>query len=170
MLHLLLPTKVKAPLLFFYTKNIGTARYYIPARVIIHVAWKGSALSPIEKVKVSIKPNTYALLYRPVPQPRRMQKTSWFTFTHQSPNRKNWPFFSIWIWKIPIAEQIKRNSYFWRTTSQQEIDYMEDSNGRLYAYAFKWQPNKPARFPASFLEHYPGSQTALVTRIILRGL
>lgn len=69
-----------------------------------------------------------------------------------------------------LAERMKRNAYsdyacnayFWRTTTQQEIDYVEDANGRLHAFEFKWQPKKNARFPASFLENYPGSQTTLI--------
>jgi uncharacterized protein len=71
-----------------------------------------------------------------------------------------------------LAERMKRNAYtdyfcntyFWRTTSQQEIDYVEDAGGRLHAFEFKWQTKKPARFPTAFLENYPGSQTALITR------
>jgi uncharacterized protein len=69
-----------------------------------------------------------------------------------------------------LAERMKRNAYsnylcntyFWRTTAQQEIDYVEETNGRLHAFEFKWQPKKPARFPAVFLENYPGSQTVLI--------
>lgn len=71
-----------------------------------------------------------------------------------------------------LAERMKRNAYsdylcnayFWRTTSQQEIDYVEDANGRLNAFEFKWQSKKPVRFPATFLENYPGSQTALINQ------
>lgn len=69
-----------------------------------------------------------------------------------------------------LAERLKRNAYtghdcnayFWRTTSQQEIDYVEDAGGRLHAFEFKWLAKKAARFPKSFLENYPGSQTALI--------
>ncbi|TAK44966.1 MAG: ATP-binding protein [Saprospiraceae bacterium] len=71
-----------------------------------------------------------------------------------------------------IAERMKRNayrdyfcnSYFWRTTTQQEIDYVEDYGGKLYAFEFKWQSKKPPRFPKSFLEAYPGSETELIDR------
>jgi uncharacterized protein len=71
-----------------------------------------------------------------------------------------------------LAERMKRNTYsnyscntyFWRTTTQQEIDYVEDADGRLHAFEFKWQAKKPARFPAAFLENYPGSQTALIDK------
>jgi len=30
------------------------------------------------------------------------------------------------------------NSYFWRTYSGQEIDYIEEIDGMLHAYEFKW--------------------------------
>lgn len=69
-----------------------------------------------------------------------------------------------------LAERMKRNAYtdyfcntyFWRTTTQQEIDYVEDAGGRLHAFEFKWQPQKTVRFPKSFLDAYPGSETTLI--------
>ncbi|NUQ24582.1 MAG: ATP-binding protein [Saprospiraceae bacterium] len=71
-----------------------------------------------------------------------------------------------------LAERMKRNThtdyfcntYFWRTTTQQEIDYIEDAGGRLQAFEFKWQSKKPARFPQSFLDAYPGSATLRIDR------
>lgn len=71
-----------------------------------------------------------------------------------------------------LAERMKRNAYtdylcntyFWRTTTQQEIDYIEDADGKLHAFEFKWQSSKPARFPKSFQEAYPGSEVTLITR------
>ena len=71
-----------------------------------------------------------------------------------------------------ISERLKRNAYtghdcnayFWRTVSQQEIDYVEDAGGRLHAFEFKWQAGKKARFPKTFCDAYPGSETALVDR------
>jgi len=69
-----------------------------------------------------------------------------------------------------LTERMKRNaysdyfcnSYFWRTTTQQEIDYVEDAGGRLHAFEFKWQSKKNVRFPKSFLEYYPGSETQVI--------
>ena len=29
--------------------------------------------------------------------------------------------------------------YFWRTKQQQEIDFVEEVNGEIYAYEFKWK-------------------------------
>lgn len=70
-----------------------------------------------------------------------------------------------------LAERLKHNAYtdyfcntyFWRTTTQQEIDYVEDADGQLHAFEFKWQAGKPPRFPKAFLEAYPNSETTLVT-------
>jgi len=69
-----------------------------------------------------------------------------------------------------IVERIKKNIYtdkfcnyyFWRTFSQQEIDLIEESGGRLDAYEFKWKPTHTVRFPQSFLQSYPNSQTQLI--------
>jgi predicted AAA+ superfamily ATPase len=49
-----------------------------------------------------------------------------------------------------IAERLKQNeylkryanSYFWRTKDGLEIDYVEEVNGVLQAYEFKWNINK----------------------------
>jgi predicted AAA+ superfamily ATPase len=70
-----------------------------------------------------------------------------------------------------ISERLKNNHdaarypnmYFWRTTDQAEIDYIEEEDGVLNAYEFKWKSQK-ARFPVSFLEAYPQHATTLITR------
>ncbi|MBW2558255.1 MAG: ATP-binding protein [Deltaproteobacteria bacterium] len=70
-----------------------------------------------------------------------------------------------------IAERMKANHYagrhvnrwFWRTHAQQKIDYIEEYDGRLNAFEFKWNPKKNARFPKTFLNAYPGSETAVIT-------
>lgn len=62
-----------------------------------------------------------------------------------------------------ISERIKYNAYsgrkvnyyFWRTTSQQEIDLIEDSDGQFHIFEMKWNLAKGnTRFPGSFLEAY----------------
>ena len=70
-----------------------------------------------------------------------------------------------------IAERKKRNhykehfcnSYFWRTTQQQEIDLVEECDGQMTAFEMKWNPEKKARFPKSFLEAYPVKETIVIT-------
>lgn len=44
--------------------------------------------------------------------------------------------------------------YFWRTTQQQEIDYIEERNGQLDIYEFKWKRDTKVRFPLTFLNNY----------------
>lgn len=45
-------------------------------------------------------------------------------------------------------------TYFWRTARGQEIDYIEEINGKIYPFEFKWNPKAKTRFPASFIETY----------------
>ncbi|MBI5220171.1 MAG: ATP-binding protein [Bacteroidia bacterium] len=45
-------------------------------------------------------------------------------------------------------------TYFWRTTQQQEIDYIEERKGNLSAYEIKWKKNK-VHFPVTFTKAYP---------------
>jgi predicted AAA+ superfamily ATPase len=71
-----------------------------------------------------------------------------------------------------VSERFKRNSYaesyanpwFWRTSSQQEIDYVEERDGHLSAYEFKWNPSAKTKRPKAFLEAYPHSSFAVVNR------
>ena len=74
-----------------------------------------------------------------------------------------------------VAERLKANYYagrpanywFWRTHAQQEIDYIEERNGLLSAWEFKWKATKPPRMPKSFLDAYPGCITGYVTPDIM---
>lgn len=70
-----------------------------------------------------------------------------------------------------ISELIKKrhydrtfvNRYFWRTTQQQEIDYIEESDGKLTAYEFKWNPKKRAKISQTFLNAYPETEIKTIT-------
>lgn len=71
-----------------------------------------------------------------------------------------------------IMERIKFNTYrgrhanyyFWRTTSQQEIDFIEEYDGKLTVFEMKWNPAKATcKFPNSFIETYHPSATHVVT-------
>lgn len=74
------------------------------------------------------------------------------------------------IWEnFMISERIKWNAnnknmlnyYFWRTHSQQEIDYIEDKEGKLSAFEFKWKSSKE-RIPKAFVNTYPDSTVEFV--------
>jgi len=55
------------------------------------------------------------------------------------------------------------NRYFWRTHQQQEIDYLEEADGRLRAFEFKWNPKARSRVPRNFAEAYPGHAFSVIT-------
>ena len=56
------------------------------------------------------------------------------------------------------------NQYFWRTYDQQEIDYLEEADGVIQGYEFKWNPGAKAKTPTDFLEGYPGSKIVRIDR------
>ncbi len=65
--------------------------------------------------------------------------------------------------KYLVYNNLNTWKYFWRTTAQQEIDYLEELNGKMTAYEFKWNPNKNVRFPKTFTEAYPEVDLKLIT-------
>ena len=54
------------------------------------------------------------------------------------------------------------NRYFWRTYDQKEIDYIEEREGKLFAYEFKW--NDKAKQPKEFLEAYPNTEFKTINK------
>ena len=70
-----------------------------------------------------------------------------------------------------ISERMKHNaysgfygkSYFWRTQQQQEVGYLEDYDGVLHAYEFKWNPVRQPRLTDTFAKGYPDHTFAVVT-------
>lgn len=70
-----------------------------------------------------------------------------------------------------ISERVKHNcyanrytnNYFWRTKDQSEIDYIEEIDGCLHSFEFKWQ-SKKAKLPKSFGAAYPQNTFTVVTQ------
>jgi len=56
------------------------------------------------------------------------------------------------------------NSYFWRTYEQKEIDYIEEVNGELNAYEFKWSTNHQPLLPAEFMNTYKPKQFKTISK------
>ena len=56
------------------------------------------------------------------------------------------------------------NNWFWRTTGQKEIDYLEEADGQLSAYEFKWNINAKVKFPKQFAEAYLNSTYTVIHR------
>ncbi len=65
--------------------------------------------------------------------------------------------------KLQDNKDINYNTYFWRTTQQQEIDYIEERQGILYAYEFKWNPKKSTRLSKTFANGYPASKFQVIS-------
>ncbi len=68
-----------------------------------------------------------------------------------------------------ISERVKKNNYennfekpyFWRTTHQQEIDYIEETHEKINGFEIKW--NAKAKIPKLFKETY-NADVAIITR------
>jgi len=77
------------------------------------------------------------------------------------------------LWEnFVIAERMKHISYndslaqcwFWRTQQQKEIDYLEEEDGVLRAYEFKWNDRKAEiRIPDAFAKAYPEARFQVIT-------
>ena len=69
-----------------------------------------------------------------------------------------------------VAERMKQNAYnqfygkshFWRTQQQQEIDYLEDIDGMLRTYEFKWSGTKHPKLSETFAKNYPDNTYMVV--------
>lgn len=76
-----------------------------------------------------------------------------------------------------VAERLKKlryeksyaKSYFWRSKTKQEIDYIEEIDGQLSAVEFKWNPNRKAAMPLTFSRAYTDADFKVVTRDNFEG-
>jgi hypothetical protein len=71
-----------------------------------------------------------------------------------------------------IGERMKKRNnaneyasfYFWRSYSMQEIDLIEEFNGIISAFEFKWN-NKKVKAPSRFVENYPHTDFNVINKI-----
>lgn len=68
-----------------------------------------------------------------------------------------------------IVSELKKkypndNIYFWRTTDQQEIDFILEKDGEVSALEIKYSENKNVRFPNSFVQKYNPKETLTINR------
>lgn len=69
-----------------------------------------------------------------------------------------------------IAERLKKQEYlrlhhsnfFWRTHTKQEIDWVEEKDGALVGYEFKWSSKKQPKSPALWGKAYPNASFQVV--------
>ncbi len=55
------------------------------------------------------------------------------------------------------------NNYFWRTYSQQEIDFVEEREGKLFGFEMKWGASG-AKPPKEWLKAYPNATWQIINR------
>ena len=76
------------------------------------------------------------------------------------------------LWEnYAISERLKKNSYnqadglpfFWRTTDQMEVDYLEVLGSNINAVEFKWNPKKKSRVSKAFTNRYPDAKVDTIT-------
>ncbi len=65
--------------------------------------------------------------------------------------------------KKQAYQKIYANNYFWRTYDQKEIDLVEEREGKLFAYEFKWG-RKKTKPPRLWFDTYPNAEFEEINR------
>jgi hypothetical protein len=60
-------------------------------------------------------------------------------------------------------KKISSNNYFWRTYNQQEIDWVEERDGGLFGYEFKWKEEK-VKIPSLWQSTYPNATFEVINQ------
>jgi predicted AAA+ superfamily ATPase len=60
-------------------------------------------------------------------------------------------------------KRVSSNNYFWRTYEQQEIDWVEERDGSLFGYEFKWKESK-VKTPTQWKNAYPDSSFDVINK------
>ena len=66
--------------------------------------------------------------------------------------------------KFLHQNQIEADRFFWRTTQQQEIDYVEKTKDKFLAVEFKWSERGKNRIPTTFTQAYPEAETLILSK------
>jgi len=71
-----------------------------------------------------------------------------------------------------VMERLKANSYkfrpsftyFWRTYDGQEIDLVEERDGKLFGYEIKWSERKKRKSPKDWLGNYKNAEYTIINK------
>jgi predicted AAA+ superfamily ATPase len=66
--------------------------------------------------------------------------------------------------KLDYNHDRRKEFYFWRTYDGQEIDLLEEADGELSAFEFKWNDRRHASAPLAFQTAYPQASFDVVDR------
>ncbi|MBU2494879.1 MAG: ATP-binding protein [Candidatus Omnitrophica bacterium] len=65
--------------------------------------------------------------------------------------------------KVQGYKNIISNNYFWRTWDQKEIDWIEEREGRIFGFEFKYSiPEINQKIRGEFLKHYPTASVEVI--------
>jgi predicted AAA+ superfamily ATPase len=65
--------------------------------------------------------------------------------------------------KFQEYERQPSNNYFWRTYDKQEIDWIEEREGKLFAYEMKWN-KEYSKIPVAWKNTYPDSEFQVISQ------
>lgn len=65
--------------------------------------------------------------------------------------------------KYMAYQGIDAKHYFWRTITQQEIDFVEEAEGKMLAIESKWSDKAKVSFPSTFKDAYPEADLQVAT-------
>lgn len=63
--------------------------------------------------------------------------------------------------KLQNYHKMYTSNYFWRTVQKQEIDFIEDRDGAINAFEFKWNSKGKNKIPAAFMSQYNATGTVI---------
>lgn len=63
--------------------------------------------------------------------------------------------------KYQEYKRLSSNNYFWRTYDQQEVDWVEERDGSLFGYEFKWKEDK-VKIPSKWKSAYPNASFEVI--------
>ena len=67
-------------------------------------------------------------------------------------------YFLVERMKFQAYRGVDAKLYFWRTTAQQEIDFIEESEWGIKAIECKWNSKSVVKFPKPFTDAYPDAE------------
>jgi len=59
---------------------------------------------------------------------------------------------------------IKNPYYFWKTHTNQQMDFIEMREDKIFGYKTDWRKKKKVKFPNSFSEYYPTAKNGVINR------
>ncbi len=77
------------------------------------------------------------------------------------------------LWEnFMVSERLKKqaygsifaNNYFWRTWEKKEVDWVEEREGKLFGFEFKYSPKRKSRPAKEFLAAYQNSTLAIISK------